>query len=146
MLIQSLVENVEIVPDYWLHISQEKINQFALATEDEQWIHMDVERCKQESPFKTTIAHGFLTISLLSQAFSKQIQIDPSFQTLINYGMEKLRFLEPVRSDDHIRFCFSLLEREVKEKGVLHKFNVRIEIKEREVPAALGVFIVMLIE
>ena len=146
MLIHLLEEKKEIVPETWLKITQAQINQFAIATEDEQWIHVDEERCKKESPFKTTIAHGFLTISLLSKAFAKQIHIDPSKQTLINYGMDSLRFLEPVRSNDEIRFCFSLQDREVKTKGVLHKFNVRIEIKGRETPAAMGQFLVLLIE
>ncbi|GBL03215.1 MaoC family dehydratase [Glaciecola sp. KUL10] len=131
--------------DQWLVISQEMIQMFADATGDHQWIHLDQERCKNESPFKTTIAHGFLTTSLMPKCFGELITIDPSRQTLLNYGVDSLRFLESVRVDDAIKYRFELIEIEQKPNGKLHKVKATVLIKGREKPALVGVFLSLLI-
>ena len=90
----------------WLTVTQEIINQFAEATGDHQWIHLDAERCEKESPFKTTIAHGFLTASLMPKAFAEVISPSENIASMINYGIDKLRFLEPVKSNDAVKYQF----------------------------------------
>jgi acyl dehydratase len=93
----------EIAVTEWMELSQERIQLFAEVTGDEQWIHVDTERAKRESPFGGTIAHGFLTLSLLSQ-FSKQaIQIRSGVRMTINYGLNRVRFPAPVRAGSRIR-------------------------------------------
>ena len=75
----------------WLEIDQDRINKFADATLDHQWIHVDVERAKEESPFKSTIAHGYLTLSILPYLWAQIIQVN-NISMLVNYGMDKMRF------------------------------------------------------
>jgi len=144
MVITELEPKQQLQTKSWLTVTQEMINKFAEATGDYQWIHLDEAACKARSPFGTTIAHGFLTASLLPQQFSTVISIDPKTQTLINYGMERLRFLEPVRSGDRIKFSFELLEKSEKTTGQLHKFSVEVAIQGREKPALVGVFLMLL--
>src|ERR1017187_2460049 len=79
-----------------IHVTQEKINQFADVTGDRQWIHIDVERCKKESPFGGPVAHGFLTLSLLPAFRSKEDYTITGFRNVVNYGANKLRFVAPV--------------------------------------------------
>jgi acyl dehydratase len=87
----------------WLTVSQEMINQFADATGDHQWIHLDRERAKAESPFGTTIAHGFLTMSLLVRLVGEAVQIEQQPRLSVNYGFNRLRFVSPVPSGARIR-------------------------------------------
>ena len=75
----------------WLEVTQERINQFADATLDHQWIHVDVERAKTESPFKSTIVHGYLTLSLLPYFWNQIIEVN-NLKMMVNYGMDKMRF------------------------------------------------------
>ena len=98
----------EIGVSDWMTIAQERIQQFADATGDHQWIHVDVERARRESPFKTTIAHGFLTLSLLPQLVPQVLQIKSGIRMGINYGLNRLRFVSPVRSSSNIRARFTL--------------------------------------
>jgi acyl dehydratase len=100
--------NQEIGVTDWFPITQERIQQFADVTGDPQWIHVDVERAQRESPFKTTIAHGFLTLSLLPQFVPQVIQIKSGVRMGINYGLNRLRFVSPVRSGSRIRARFTL--------------------------------------
>lgn len=79
----------------WLTISQDMINQFAEATGDYQWIHLDTERCNKESPFRTTIAHGFLTASVMPKAFEGVLAASDEIASTINYGIDSLRFWSP---------------------------------------------------
>jgi acyl dehydratase len=84
-------------------ITQDMINKFADLTGDHQWIHVDVERCRKESPFGTTIAHGYLTVAMLAQ-FSFEVFVAPAGITqVLNYGSDKLRFITPVKSGSRIR-------------------------------------------
>lgn len=93
----------EIAVTGWLAVSQDHINQFAEATGDRQWIHMDVERAQRESSYGATIAHGFLTLSLMSQLLKEAIQLPESVRQTINYGLNRVRFPAPVRAGVKIR-------------------------------------------
>ncbi|WP_339768592.1 MaoC family dehydratase [uncultured Paraglaciecola sp.] len=135
----------QLEPSAWLKVDQARINLFADATGDHQWIHVDVERCKKESPFKTTIAHGYLSVTLMPEAFYNMVALDPSTQTVLNYGVDKIRFLEPVRVNDEIRFVSTLARKESKEMGTLFCFDTQIEINGRSKPAVVGSFLMMLL-
>jgi len=93
----------------WLMVSQERIDQFAEATEDRQWIHVDPQRAKNESPFGSTIAHGFLTLSLISCLLKQAMEVRCAARLTVNYGVNRVRFLSPVRSGSRIRGRFTLL-------------------------------------
>ena len=89
----------EIAITDWVPITQDRIQQFAEATEDRQWIHLDGERARRESPYATTIAHGFLTLSLLSHLAGQALQIQNGVRMAVNYGLNRVRFPAPVRAD-----------------------------------------------
>ncbi len=92
----------EIAVSDWLRISQARIDQFAEATGDHQWIHVDADRAAAESPFKSTIAHGFLTLSLVSTLMRDAVQFT-GLRMAINYGLNKVRFVSPVPSGSRVR-------------------------------------------
>jgi len=98
----------EVGVSNYLKITQEMINQFADATLDHQWIHVDVEKAKRESPFKNTIAHGYLTLSVLPHLW-EQIMVVENVKSMINYGIEKLKFNQPVTVDSEVRVRVKLL-------------------------------------
>jgi acyl dehydratase len=129
----------------WISISQADINLFAEATHDHQWIHVDQQRCKKESPFETTIAHGYLTVTLMPNALYQSIEPDPVHKSLLNYGVDKIRFIEPVRVDDRIRFISTLIKVEQKVSGMLFYFETVAEIEDRNKPAMKGVFLTLLV-
>lgn len=126
-------------------IDQAQIQQFADATGDHQWIHLDSERCKTQSPFKTTIAHGFLTLSLMPKMFAECVSVDAQKTTMINYGMDSLRFIEAVRVNDEIKYAFTLVDIESKDLGKLYKFEGKVTIKGRDKPALIGTFLSLVI-
>src|SRR5262249_60575607 len=107
--IAELAEYVgkEVGVSDWLEVSQERINQFAEATEDRQWIHLDEKRAANESPFKTTIAHGFLSLSLLSE-LGKRTMFVAGVRMGINYGLNRVRFVSPLPAGSLIRGRFTL--------------------------------------
>ena len=127
----------------WTHITQSTINKFAEATGDHQWIHIDAERCQKESPFKQTIAHGFLSASLMPKAFEEVIQPHNEIASVLNYGINSLRFLEPVRVDDKVRYAFKVANIEQKPLGKLFTFDCAVEIDGREKPALIGQFLML---
>ncbi|GAC19278.1 MaoC family dehydratase [Paraglaciecola arctica] len=129
----------------WITISQADIDMFAKATNDHQWIHVDPERCEKESPFATTIAHGYLTVTLMPNSLYQSIQADPVYKSLLNYGVDKIRFIEPVRVNDKIRFVSTLLKTEQKSSGKLFYFETTAEIEGRNKPAMKGVFLTLLV-
>lgn len=131
-------------PDYHV-VTQDQINQFAEATGDHQWIHLDEARCAKFSPYKTTIAHGFLTVSLMPKMFAQCIEVNPKTTTMINYGMDTLRFVEAVRVNDSIKYVFSLVNIEDKPQGKLYKFEGQVVIKGRDKPALIGSFLSLII-
>ena len=103
--LQSLTDYAgrEIGVSAWVAVTQERIDRFAEATGDRQWIHMDAERARRESPYGTTIAHGFLTLSLLSQFLREVIELPSGVRQAINYGLNRVRFPAPVRAGEKIR-------------------------------------------
>lgn len=126
-------------------VTQTQVNEFADATGDHQWIHLDQARCEKYSPFKTTIAHGFLTLSLMPKMFAQSVEIDPSTTTMINYGMDGLRFIEAVRVNDKIKYVFTLASIEAKPTGRLFKFEGQVLIEGRDKPALVGSFLSLVI-
>ena len=123
----------------WITINQERINDFADFTGDHQWIHVDVERAKRESLFGTTIAHGYLTLSLAA-ALSMELGIIPAgVSQALNYGLDKVRFLAPVKSGSRVRDRVVLLAAEPQGKGrLLLKFRNTIEIEGESKPALIA--------
>jgi len=94
--LRSLIGQEAGVSD-WVSVTQEMINRFAELSGDDQWIHVDVERARKETPFGATIAHGFLTVSLLSQLSRQAVDVRGDFKMRINYGFNRLRFVSPVQ-------------------------------------------------
>ena len=110
-------------PSNWVTITQEMINQFADVTGDHQWIHLDAERAKRESPFGTTVAHGFLTLSLLPKlsAQDEPPYVVVGFGNVTNYGSDKLRFLTPVPAGAKVHAHSRLVSVEAGKKGTRHQ-------------------------
>ncbi|MEC8373323.1 MAG: MaoC family dehydratase [Pseudomonadota bacterium] len=127
----------------WITVSQEMINQFAEATGDHQWIHLDEAKCEKESPFGTTIAHGFLSASLMPKAFAEVIAPSDKVRSMINYGIDKLRFLEPVKSGDAIKYQFKISEITEKPQGKLFKVEGSCVLKSSGNPALVGSFLML---
>ncbi|MEP7343376.1 MAG: MaoC family dehydratase [Acidobacteriota bacterium] len=100
--LRSLVGQ-EVATGDWFEVTQDRINQFAEATGDHQWIHLDAERARAESPYGTTIAHGFLTLSLLSHLMAQTVQMKFPVKMGINYGLNKVRFVSAVPAGARIR-------------------------------------------
>lgn len=127
----------------WTHISQEMIQAFADATGDHQWIHVDVERANAESPWQSTVAHGFLTVSLIPRLNATVIDVTGK-STSINYGLNKLRFPAAVRSGSDIRSRVELQSvSEVDPQRVLASYLTTIEIKGEDKPACVAESLVM---
>jgi len=128
----------ELDPSPWLEITQERVNQFAEATNDFQFIHVDPEKAAQ-TPFGGPIAHGYLSLSLLSY-LNAQAGIIPSDAVMgINYGLDKLRFINPVKVGSRIRARFDLASFEEKKPNhYLLKHNVTVEIEGEEKPALIA--------
>lgn len=123
----------------YLTITQDQINRFADATLDHQWIHTDPERAAKESAFKSTIAHGYLTLSLVPY-FWEQIADIRNVRMLINYGIEKMRFNQPVRVGEQVRLRVKLLTI-ANLRGVSKaELEVTMEIKDNSKPAFSGIF------
>lgn len=121
------------VSDY-LTITQEQVNKFADATLDHQWIHTDPERAIKESPFGKTIAHGYLTLSVIPHLWSQIIDIS-NLKMMINYGIDKLKFNQPVAVNDSVRLRANL-KSIVDLRGVTKaEVNTRLEIKDNSKPA-----------
>ena len=116
------------VSDY-VELSQERICQFADATLDHQWIHVDTEKAKSESPFGTTIAHGYLTLSLLPYLWDQIIEVH-NLQRMMNYGMDKMKFAQPVLSGQHVRMKTRLQELANLRGAVKTTIKFTIEIQE----------------
>ena len=121
----------EIATTDWFEVTQERIRQFAEATEDRQWIHLDPNRAQQESPFGTTIAHGFLTLSLLSQLLEQALQIHNSGM-VVNYGLNRVRFPAPVPADSRIRGRFALQSLKDVGKASEAVFSVAVEVQSEK--------------
>jgi acyl dehydratase len=132
----------EIGVSEWLEVTQERIQQFAEATEDRQWIHLDAERAKRESPYGTTIAHGFLTLSLISYLMKQAVQIQGGLRMAVNYGLNRVRFPAPVPAGSRIRGRFALAELKELPKGIETVFSVTVESEGKEKPCCVAEWIV----
>lgn len=119
----------------WLEIDQARINQFADATGDHQWIHVDPARAA-EGPFGATIAHGFLTLSLLPPLLNQLYRVD-NVRMAVNYGLDKVRFMAPVRVGSKIRLSARVLTVTPLEGAVQATFESTFEIEGTEKPAAV---------
>lgn len=126
----------------WFTISQNRIRQFAETTEDRQWIHLDRERAQSESPFRTTIAHGFLTLSLISVFMKQAIQIESGVRMAVNYGLNRVRFPAPVRVDSRIRGRFTLQSAKDLPDAVEAVFSVSVECEGFDKPCCVAEWIV----
>jgi acyl dehydratase len=131
----------EVTTSDWLEVTQERINEFAEATEDRQWIHVDPERAARESPFKQTIAHGFLTLSLLSELMKLAISVG-GLKMGINYGLNRVRFVAPVPAGSRIRGRFTLAELEEIKGGVQATWNVAVEREGGDKPCCVAEWLV----
>jgi acyl dehydratase len=121
----------------WLEITQDRVNQFAEATGDHQWIHVDVERAKRESPFGGPIAHGYLTLSLLPLTLGTIVRVE-GFKMGVNYGLNKLRFPAPVPVGAKIRAGALMKSVEDVAGGVQLTYEVTVEVDGKEKPAAVA--------
>ncbi len=136
----------EIGVSSWVTVDQNRINAFADCTNDHQWIHVDVERAKKESPFGTTIAHGYLTLSLLAD-MSYEIGIVPEdVAAVFNYGLDKVRFLTPVKSGSRVRARATLTDVTEQAGGrKLLKVTNSIEIEGEPKPALIAETLAVLV-
>jgi acyl dehydratase len=127
----------EVVVSDWLEVTQERIDKFADATGDHQWIHVDVDRARRESPFRTTIAHGFLTLSLLSHFLNNSLEFGNS-KMGVNYGCNRLRFTAPVKAGSRLRARFKLKEFQRIQGGVQMIWDVAMECEGQEKPVLVA--------
>ena len=121
----------------WLEVTQDRVNQFADATGDHQWIHVDVDRAKKESPFGGPIAHGYLTLSLLPMTLGKVVRVE-GFKMGVNYGLNKLRFPAPVPVGAKLRAGAVLSQLDDIPGGVQLTYEVTFEVQGGEKPAAVA--------
>jgi acyl dehydratase len=126
----------------WFPVSQERIALFAEATEDRQWIHLDPAQASRESPYGTTIAHGFLTLSLISHFLKSAIQVQTGVRLAVNYGLNRVRFPAAVRADSRIRARVALLAMKELSDSVEATYGVTIECEQSEKPACVAEWIV----
>lgn len=131
----------EVASSDWLVITQDRIDAFANATDDHQWIHVDAARAKAEAPFGETIAHGFLTLSLLSPLMRDAIKVDGLRMTL-NYGLNRVRFVSPVPSGSRIRARIALGKVDDIGGSTQATWNVTIEREGGEKPCVVAEWIV----
>ena len=140
----ALKESVgrEIAVSDWIEVKQERIATFADATADNQWIHLDAERAKKDSPYGATIAHGFLTLSLLSFLMQNAIQFERSGRHAINYGLNRVRFPSAVRTGSRIRGRFALAGFKDLGEAVELVLSVTVECEGSEKPACVAEWVV----
>jgi acyl dehydratase len=130
----------------WHVVDQDKINQFANCTGDHQWIHVDVERAKKQSPYGGTIAHGFLTLSLVAALSAETNAFPAPIAAAFNYGLDKVRFIAPVKAGAKVRLRVALMEFNQKAPGqFLMKTQNTLEIEGEQKPAMIAEALAMLI-
>jgi acyl dehydratase len=132
----------EIAVTDWFNVTQDRIQQFADATLDHQWIHVDVERARRESPFKAPIAHGFLTLSLLPHFMHQALEIKRGIRLGVNYGLNRVRFVSPVRAGSNIRARITLQSLKDVPNGMEAVFNATIEVEGGEKPSCVAEWVV----
>ncbi len=129
----------------WITVTQAQIDQFAVTTGDEQWIHIDPIKCAAESPYQNTIAHGFLVLSLASKLCQECYRID-SVLMAINYGLDKVRFPHPTAVGSKIRTRVTLKELNYKGAAALLKLHVVFELENISKPACVADWVLLLHE
>lgn len=130
----------------WYTVTQQMINDFANATLDKQWIHVDEERAAKESPFKSTVAHGFMSVAMISRMLEETFVIK-SVKMGLNYGLNKVRFPNPVPVKSELRMHTTVKEiEEMSNNGIKITFLCKIEIKGQEKPACVAEFLAALYE
>ena len=135
--LRSLVgQEVALSPT--LTVSQDMINRFAELTGDHQWIHVDVDRCKRESPFGTTIAHGYLTLSMLTYLVQQAVSITIPCKLTINYGFNRVRFTSPVPAGSRIRARMTLQSLKNVEGALELCWAIQVEVDGKEKPALVA--------
>jgi acyl dehydratase len=141
--LQSLKDHVgrELATTGWMAVTQERILQFAEATGDRQWIHVDPERARRESPYGATIAHGFLTLSLMSHFMREAIQLPSGVRQTINYGLNRVRFPGPVRAGEKIRARIRLRSCKELPDCVEAAFGITMETEGAEKPCCVAEWI-----
>ena len=141
--VQTLRDHLgqELAVSDWFEVTQERINQFADATGDHQWIHIDRERAAKESPYKTTIAHGFLTLSLAPIMARGSLSFS-GIRMSVNYGLNRVRFIAPVPSGARVRSRFSPASVEEIGGGIQVVWNVTIEREGSEKPCCAAEWLV----
>jgi acyl dehydratase len=140
----AVIPSLSAIPDFigvefqkssWFHVTQERIDAFASATDDDQWIHTDVERARRESPWKQTIAHGYLTLSL-APTLLRQILLIKGSTTAVNTGIEKLRLSSPVLAGSRVRLSARIKHaRKIPNGGVRVVFHLTFEVEGSSKPA-----------
>jgi acyl dehydratase len=141
--VRTLTDNVgrELGVSEWFEISQERINQFADATGDHQWIHVNPAKAAADSPFKTTIAHGFLTLSLISQLLRSALAFE-GMRMAINYGLNRVRFVSPVPTGSRIRGRFTLASVEDAGGAIQAVWHVTVEREGADKPSCVAEWLV----
>jgi acyl dehydratase len=127
----------EVCVSDWLEVSQDRINRFAAATGDFQWIHVDVARAERESNTRTTIAHGLLTLSLLPKFLAEGVEL-AGVRMGVNYGFNRVRFTAPVPSGARVRARFAIAALEELEGGVQITWGVTVELEGDQRPALVA--------
>ena len=130
----------ELPPSPWLPVTQQAIGQFAEATGDRQWIHLDVERAARESPFGGTVAHGFMTLALLADLLARTVVIDGA-RMGVNYGLNRVRFTAPVRAGRAVRGRFTLAAIDDIAGGVQLTWQVTVEQEGETRPCCVAEWI-----
>jgi acyl dehydratase len=140
---QSLKDLVgrEITTD-WFAVTQDRIQRFAEVIEDRQWIHVDPDRARRESSYGSTIAHGFLTLSLLSRFMGEAIEIRGGVRMSINYGLNRVRFPSPVRASSKIRAHFTLRSLKELPDAIEAIFDATVEAQENDKPCCVAEWVV----
>jgi acyl dehydratase len=122
----------------WVTVDQSRIDQFAECSGDRQWIHVDVERAKRESPYRAPIAHGYLTLSLVAPLQMEIGAVPTDAGAAFNYGLDKVRFLAPVKAGARVRLRVALIDVEKKGGGVVLKTSNTLEIDGSDKPALIA--------
>ncbi len=127
----------------WFPLTQERILQFAEATEDRQWIHVDPERAQRESPFGAAIAHGFLTLSLLSHFMHQALQVRSGVRLAVNYGLNRVRFPAPARAGSKLRARVTLHSFKEMRSAREAVFSITVEAEGGEKPCCVAEWVVL---
>lgn len=140
------IEGKSLPNGEWFTITQQMINDFAASTGDKQWIHVDEAKAKQFSPFKRTVAHGFMSVAMLSNKLEEIVAIK-SVNIKLNYGVDNLRFPNPVPVDSELRLVSAVKSIEdYKDTGIKVTFDCAMEIKGQEKPACVAEFMALMFE